>query len=323
MQNQPKKLLDLVRDTIRVKHYSMKTEKSYTNWIKRFIIYHNKIHPLKMGKLEIEQFLTYLAVDLQVSPSTQNQAFNALLFLYEKVLGISLKDTNIQALRAKKKRRVPVVLTREEMDCVLHNMDGVYQLMASLMYGCGLRMAELLCLRIKDIDFGFDRIYIYDSKSDRDRMIPLPIKLKNDLKNQISKIRQIHNQDLANGYGEVYLPHALEKKYPYAKKDFKWQYLFPMEQISQDPRSSTYRRHHVLERTFSRHISRAVKRTEIQKRVTAHAFRHSYATHLLQAGVDLRSIQELLGHKDVKTTMIYTHVVQELGMVKMKSPLDM
>ena len=233
-----KKLLDIVVEKIRIRHYSIKTEKSYTYWIKNYILFHNKKHPKDMGKTEIEQYLTYLAIDKNVSPTTQNQAFSALLFLYEQVLDISLKDKNIQAFRAKTKKRVPVVLTIDEVKIILHNLNGIYKLITSLMYGCGLRMNEVLSLRIKDVDFGFNRVYIYDSKSQKDRVVPLPLKLKNELKLHIDQVQLIHNQDLKEGFGFIKLPFALEKKYQNANKDFKWQYLFPMKNRSTDP---TYR----------------------------------------------------------------------------------
>jgi len=317
-----KKLLDIMRDKIRFKHYSIKTEQSYIGWANRYILFHNKRHPKDMGKLEIEQFLTHLATKLKVSPTTQNQAFNALLFLYEQVLDISLKDQNIQALRAQQRKHIPVVLTKDEVQTIIVNMKGIYQLMVKLMYGCGLRMSEVQNIRIKDIDFGFDKIYIWDSKSLKDRILPLPLKVKDELKVQVEKVKELHNKDLEDGYGSVYIPYALERKYPKSKYETKWQYVFPMGKISTDPRSGEKRRHHILDATLSRNIKSAVSKSNIDKRVTSHIFRHSYATHLLQAGIDLRSIQELLGHKSVETTMIYTHVVAEMNKSKVVSPLD-
>jgi integron integrase len=316
------KLLDIMRNKIRLKHYSLKTEKSYIAWVKRYILFHNKRHPKDMGKVEIEKFLTDLAINRNVSPTTQNQAFNAILFLYRNVLEIDVSDYNISAMRAKNKKHIPVVLTKDEVNKVLFNTSGVYKMMLSLLYGCGLRMNELLRLRVKDIDFGFNNIYIWDSKSEKDRIVPLPQKLKDDLKIQISQVKIIHQQDLVDGFGYVNLPFALQQKYPHANREFKWQYLFPMKNISTDPRSGKQIRFHILEKTFGRNIKVAVNKAKIEKKVSAHTFRHSYATHMLQNGVDIRTIQELLGHKNLQTTMIYTHIVRELNQNNIKSPLD-
>ena len=277
-----KKLLEIMRDKIRFKHYSIRTEQVYIHWVKRYILFHNKKHPKEMGKLEIEQFLTHLATVQKVSPTTQNQAFNAILFLYREILNISMQDQNIQALRAQERKHIPVVLTIDEVRKIIANLTGVYQLMVKLMYGCGLRMSEVLNIRIKDIDFGYDKLYIWDSKSLKDRTVPLPLKIKNELQIQIERVREIHKQDLENGYGTVQLPYQLEKKFPNAKYETKWQYIFPMNKVSKDPRSELIRRHHILEVTFSRNIKKAVNISNIDKRVTSHIFRHSYATHLLQ-----------------------------------------
>jgi integron integrase len=317
-----KKLLDVVRDKIRFKHYSLSTERTYLFWIKQYIVFHDKKHPIDLQKADIESFLTYLATKKRVAPTTQNQAFSALLFLYREVLGVDMSEWNIQALRAQERKHIPVVLTKEEVKLILNNMDGTYKLITSLMYGCGLRMNEALNLRIKDIDFGFDKVYVWDSKSLKDRTVPLPQKLKQQLLAQVENVGEIHERDLRDGYGSVYLPFALEKKFPNAKKETKWQYLFPMRNLSKDSRTQETRRHHILPKTLSRNITTAAIKSKINKRVTSHTFRHSYATHLLQNGVDIRTIQELLGHKSVETTMIYTHVIKELNRQDVKSPLD-
>jgi len=317
-----KKLLDLLVEKIRFKHYSYSTEKTYYYWCKNYILFHNKKHPKEMGKDEIEEFLTHLATKQNVAPTTQNQAFNAILFLYKEVLEVDTTSWNIQAYRAKEKKRIPVVLSMDEVKCVLTNITGVNHIIVSLLYGCGLRVKEALRLRVKDIDFEYNNIYIYDSKSLKDRVVPLPLKIKSQLKEQILRVETIHKKDLKDGFGEVYLPHNLAKKYPNASKDIKWQYLFPAKSISFDKREGVQRRHHIHEININRAIKKAVELCGIYKRVTSHTFRHSYATHLLQNGTDVRTIQELLGHKSIETTMIYTHVVKELNNNTIKSPLD-
>jgi integron integrase len=275
-----------------------------------------------MGKDEIEKYLTHLAMKQNVSPTTQNQAFNAILFMYKEVLGVDTTSWNIQAYRAKERKRIPVVLSIDEVKCVLTNITGINHIIVSLLYGCGLRVKEALRLRLKDIDFEYDNIYIYDSKSLKDRVVPLPLKIKSQLKEQVLRVQTIHKKDLQDGYGAVYIPHNLAKKYPNASKDIKWQYLFPAKSISLDKRDGVKRRHHIHEININRAIKKAVELCGIYKRVTSHTFRHSYATHLLQNGTDIRSIQELLGHKSIETTMIYTHVVKELNKDIIKSPLD-
>jgi len=276
-----------------------------------------------MGKVEIEGFLSHLATVRKVAASTQNQAFNALIFLYHQVLNISLEGQQINALRAKQRVRIPVVLSADEVKEIMIQMnDGVYLWILQTIYGCGLRLSEALRLRIKDIDFAYNRVIIWDSKSLSDRTIPLPNKLIPVYHKIIQINQRQHYQDLANGFGTVEIPHALSRKYPNAYKEFKWQFVFPMQTISKDPISGIKRRHHVLPSTFSRNLRKAVIKSGINKKVTAHTFRHSYATHLLQSGMDIRTIQDLLGHKQLETTMIYTHVVKELRQNQRFSPLD-
>ena len=317
-----KKLLNIVKDSIQFKHYSLSTERTYIHWIKQYIFFHNKKHPKDMGKEEIEKFLTSLAIKNRVASSTQNQAFSALLFLYKEVLGIDMSEWNIQALRAQERKRIPVVLTKDEVKLVMENLKGIYKLITMLMYGCGLRMNEVIKLRIKDIDLGFDKVCIWDSKSLQDRVVPLPLKIKQKIAVQIESVMELHEKDIRDGFGAVYLPYALDKKYKNSQFETKWQYLFPALNISTDPRTKIERRHHIPAATLGRNIKVAAQKTNLNKRVISHIFRHSYATHLLQSGVDLRSIQELLGHKSVETTMIYTHVISELNKPKLISPLD-
>ena len=317
-----KKLLDEVRDVIRTKHYSLQTERSYIHWIKRYIFFHTKRHPKDLGKLEIEQFLTSLAQN-KVSSTTQNQAFNALMFLYNQVLNISMKNQNIQALRAKRRERIPTVLSIAEVELILGCLSNTTQYLAvSLLYGCGLRLNEMLSLRVLHLDFAHSTVHIMDGKSLTDRTVPMPLKLTSNLQNQIEHVNRIHQQDLRDGFGSVYLPNALSKKYPNASTDFKWQYLFPASSISSDPRTGIKRRHHYYPTNVSKAIKNATEKSQINKKISAHTFRHSYATHLLQHGTDIRTIQELLGHKDVSTTMIYTHVVRQLNNHAAISPLD-
>ncbi|WP_154222722.1 integron integrase [Marinicella rhabdoformis] len=317
------KLLDQVRVKIKFLHYSDETAKIYNYWIKQFILFHDKKHPTSMGKQEIEQFLTYLATKRQVSASTQNQAFNALLFLYQKVLDISLEGQNINALRAKQRLHLPTVLSTQEVKQLIDQFDeNIYKTITQTLYGCGLRISEVLALRIKDLDFDYNRMIIWDSKSLHDRSVPMPKQLIKPYQQLIQVNKRTHDRDLAKGYGTVELPNALQKKYPKAEKEFKWQYLFPMKKVSKDPKSGIIRRHHVLNSTYNRNLKIAVNHSGINKKITAHTLRHSYATHLLQAGIDVRTIQELMGHKSLETTMIYTHVVKELSEKNRFSPLD-
>lgn len=313
------KLLDQLRAKIRQKHYSIRTEETYVQWCKRFILFHNKRHPSEMDVSEVEQYLTHLAVNQNVAASTQNQAFSAILFMYNHVLDKPL--TGIEALRAKKPVRIPVVLAKKEVRSFLNNIEGApYQLMAKLMYGSGLRCMECLRLRVLDVDFERSTLNIFEGKGAKDRLVPLADSLHDPLKRQLATVKQIHETDLSNGYGEVYLPYALAKKYPNAPKQFKWQYLFPAASLSVDPRSGLKRRHHLHESTISRALSKATRKAGLTKKVTAHTLRHSFATHLVEAGYDIRTIQELLGHKDVSTTMIYLHVAQK-NVLSVRSPL--
>ena len=316
------KLLDILVEKIRLKHYSKSTEQTYYYWCKNYILYHNKRHPNEMGRDEIEQFLTHLAIEKKVASSTQNQAFNAILFMYREVLEVDTSSFNIQALRAKERKRIPVVLSMDEVKKILINITGVNGLIVSLLYGCGLRIKEALRLRVKDIDFEYNNIYIYDSKSSKDRVVPLPLKLKDELKEQIIRVETLHEKDLSEGYGMVFMPYNLAKKYLNANREFKWQYVFPASSMSFDKRENITRRHHINDININRAIKKAINLCGIYKKVSAHTFRHSYATHLLQNGTDIRSIQELLGHKSLETTMIYTHVVKELNKDIIMSPLD-
>ncbi len=306
---------------MRLKHYSIRTEEAYVHWIIRFILFHNKRHPKDMGPPEIETFLTHLAAEANVAASTQNQAFHAILFLYRQVLGISLEGQSINALRARKKKNLPVVLTKEEVKRVIALIPGKYQMMAKIMYGGGLRLMECIRLRVKDLDFEMNEITVRDGKGGKDRLTLLPESIKPALQEHLERVRLLHEQDLATGHGCVFLPHALERKYLNADKQWGWQYVFPSDNLSEDPRSGKVRRHHVHEDSLQKAVRQAVHRAQVYKRATCHSFRHSFATHLLMDGVDIRSIQELLGHEDVSTTMIYTHVLREQGVQRIKSPL--
>ena len=315
-----KRLLDQVRDAIRLKHYSIRTEQAYVNWIKRYIFFHNLEHPRDMGIPEIEAFLTHLAVDKNVAASTQNQAFAALLFLYREVLKIDLEGP-IDSIRAKKPQRLPTVMTREEVMAVITAMSGTFQLIAKLLYGSGLRLIECLRLRVKDIDFAQHQIIVRDGKGMKDRVTMLPDTLVEPLREHLQRVKMLHQQDLAEGYGAVYLPAALERKYPHANREWIWQYVFPAAKRSKDPRSGVIRRHHLGTSAIQNAVRKAAKLAGINKHVTPHTFRHSFATHLLEAGYDIRTVQELLGHKTIKTTMIYTHVLNK-GPLAVRSPLD-
>jgi integron integrase len=320
MQTPPKKLLDRVREAIRLKHYSYRTEETYVQWIRRYILFHNKRQPQDMGVPEIEAFLSHLAVNENVAASTQNQAFSALLFLYRHVLQLPL-DSRIDALRAKRSRYLPTVLTPEEVRRVIQQMKGVPRLLVILLYGSGLRLRELLQLRIKDIDLDQRQITVRDAKGGESRVTVLPDRAINPLKYHLEQVKKLHQEDLDQGYGKTLLPFALDRKYKNAGRDWVWQYLFPATTRCQDPRTGQIIRYHLHESTLQKAVKQAVCQAQIQKRVSCHTFRHSFATHLLQNGYDIRTVQELLGHKDVKTTMIYTHVLNRGGR-GVVSPLD-
>ena len=318
--NQPPKLLDQVVAKMRVKHYSLRTEKSYIDWIKRYIWHFDKRHPKDMGAEQVEAFLTYLAVERNVSASTQNQAKSALLYLYKEVLGINLPWLD-NVTQAKVPKRLPVVLTQAEVQAVLSRMDGTMWLIASLLYGSGLRIMEVLRLRVKDVDFAQREILVREGKGFKDRVTMLPLSLVEPLKSHLLKVQALHKNDLSAGHGEVFMPMALDRKYPSAGRDWAWQYCFPSVKLSVDPRTKTIRRHHADEKTVQRAVKKAVKVAGIVKLATPHTFRHSFATHLLAGGYDIRTVQELLGHSDLSTTMIYTHVLNKGGR-GVSSPLD-
>jgi integron integrase len=314
------KLLDEVRQAIRARHYSKRTEKTYVDWIKRFIFFHGKRHPMEMGEPEINQFLTDLAVNKKVSASTQNQALSALLFLYQQVLDKPLEWINA-AVRAKKSKRLPVVLTRDEVREILDLMGGTPKLVATLLYGAGLRLMECLQLRFKDIDFTKNQILVRDGKGQKDRITTLPASVKEPLLVHLREVWKLHQSDLRDGYGRVALPFALARKYPNADREWGWQWAFPAPTRYFDREAKTQRRHHLHETAVQKAMKAAVNRARIDKPATPHTLRHSFATHLLENGYDIRTIQELLGHSDLNTTMIYTHVLNRGGR-GVRSPAD-
>lgn len=318
--SKPPRLLDQVRQAIRFRHYSLKTEKSYVYYIRNFILFHQKRHPKDMGASEIRAYLTHLAVNQNVAASTQNVALSALLFLYRQVLEIELPYIG-DIERAKKPQRLPVVFTKSEVKAILAHLDGSHHLVSSLLYGSGLRLSEGLRLRVKDFDFEYGQLTVRDGKGGKDRLTMLPQSLVEPLQQQLEKARSLHQLDVSLGYGTVYLPHALERKYPNANRDWKWQYAFPSWKRSVDPRSGVVRRHHLHERSLQRAVKQAIQQANIAKHGGCHTFRHSFATHLLEDGYDIRTVQELLGHKDVQTTMVYTHVLNRGGR-GVRSPLD-
>jgi len=315
-----KKLLDQVRDRLRRLNYAYSTEKSYTSWIKRFILFHDKRHPIEMGEPEIEAYLSHLAVEREVAPSTQNQALAAIMFLYEKVLDKELEE-EILPQPAKRTKRVPIVLSKGEVRRVLNRLNGVQRIIVQLLYGAGLRISECLKLRIKDLDFERNEITVRMGKGLKDRITVLPSTVQPALKRHLKKVKLVFKQDQEEGFGSVYIPRALAHKYPNASREWIWQFVFPASKRSQDPRSGVIRRHHIHPSSVRRAVRGAARKAEVEKHVTPHTFRHSFATHLLENGYDIRTVQELLGHADVKTTMIYTHVLNKGGR-GVTSPLD-
>jgi integron integrase len=318
--NPKARLREQVHEVMRFKQFSLRTEETYWNWIRQFIFFHNKRHPREMGKAEIEAFLTHLAARRNVAVSTQNQALNALVFLYREVLHQPFDELG-PVERPRRLPRLPVVLSRAEVDRLFDAMEGTTRLIAQLLYGTGLRLMEGLRLRVKDIDFERGQVAVHDGKGRKDRVTMLPEKLKPDLQQHLKRVHSLHRRDLAEGLGRVWLPGALRVKYPNADREWAWQWVFPSQSVSVDPRSRLKRRHHLDPGTIDKAIRLAVAKAGIAKRVTSHTFRHSFATHLLQRGNDIRTIQELLGHADVSTTMIYTHVLRQGGL-GVRSPLD-
>lgn len=313
------KLLDEVRSTLRTAHYSKSTEETYISWIRQFVLYHNKTHPEKMGAEEIKNFITYLANERHVSSSTQNQALNAILYLYKNVIK---KEINfVDGLNyVKRVKHLPVVFSRNEASDIIKNLDGVIKLIVSLLYGTGMRLGEVLSLRVKDIDFEMNHIIVRDGKGEQDRITVLPQKLIPILKEHLRKVKNLHDKDLSVGLGKTKLPYALAKKYPNANRELGWQYVFPASGFVYDKENKLKFRYHVHESVIQKEVKRAIKITGINKLGSPHTFRHSFATHLLDSGQDIRTVQELLGHKSVKTTMIYTHVLKTV--LGVKSPLD-
>jgi integron integrase len=313
-------LLERLRALIRTRHYSIRTEESYVHWVRRFLEFHAGLPPDRLAEPEISSFLTRLAVRDRVSSSTQNQALNALVFFFRHVIHAKL-DSPFQLVRAKRPIRLPTVLSRDEVRSLFSRLSGIYLLMAQLLYGSGLRLMEVHRLRVKDLDFDLHRIVVRDGKGSKDRVTMLPELLIAPLREQLERVCRIHDADLSRGLGAVFLPYALERKYPRAAFEWQWQYVFPSDRLSRDPRSGVLRRHHMDESSLQKEVRRAAREACIQKPVGCHTLRHSFATHLLESGYDIRTVQELLGHSDVNTTMIYTHVLNRGGL-GVRSPLD-
>ena len=319
-QSSPPKLLHRVRAACRVRHLSLRTERAYVHWIRAFVRYHDLRHPAAMGSPEVSGFLMHLAVEREVAPSTQNQARSALVFLYREVLEQPLGELT-RPPSVRRPTRLPVVLTPGEVDAVLKRMRAPHRLVAQLLYGSGLRLMEALRLRVKDVDFEAGHLVVREGKGGHDRRAPLPRRLRPRLDAHLADVRMLHQRDLQNGHGEVFLPYALARKYPNAGRSWGWQYVFPATKLSVDPRAGVLRRHHRSTSSVQKAMQRAVRAAGLAKPASCHSLRHSFATHLLEAGADIRTVQELLGHRHLKTTMIYTHVLAGggLGVV---SPLD-
>ncbi len=315
----PPKLLDRVRNVMRVRHLSHKTERAYVGYIREYILFHNKRHPKDMGVAEVRDYLTYLAVERRVAASTQNVAFNAILFLYKQVLDIELPIIE-GVLRAKRPARLPTVFTPKEAKDIIGEIEGPTKIIVSLLYGSGLRLTEALRLRVKDIEFEAGQIIVRDGKGAKDRVTILPQGLSEDLRQHLRRVKLIHEEDLALGFGSVLLPYALKAKYPNVDKEFAWTYVFPSAKLSPTRQDGVVRRHHTAESTPQQAVKRALEKLRIYKHANCHTFRHSFATHLLENHYDIRTVQELLGHKDVRTTQIYTHVIKNKNFVR--SPLD-
>jgi integron integrase len=313
------KLLDQVRNLMRVRHLSHKTERAYVGYIRDYILFHGKKHPKDLGVDEIREYLTHLAVEKNVAASTQNVAFNALIFLYKQVLQIELPLIQ-GVLRAKKPERLPVVFSPDEAKKIIGELKGTTRLIVGLLYGGGMRLTEVLRLRVKDVDFESGQIIVRDGKGEKDRTTILPVSLAEELKAHLRRVKMLHEEDLAKGFGSVWLPYALERKYKSADKNFVWQYVFPSTKLSHSSENQIIRRHHTAESTVQEVVKRTIQKLGIDKHASCHSFRHSFATHLLENHYDIRTVQELLGHKDVRTTQIYTHVMKNKSIVK--SPLD-
>jgi integron integrase len=314
------RLLEQVREAVRRRHYSRRTEDTYVHWIRRFIFFSGKRHPRELGAAEATAFLNHLAVERQVASATQNQALSALLFLYKEVLSMPLPWLD-GLERAKRPARLPTVLTVEEVQRLLAQLHGARWLMASLLYGAGLRLRECLKLRVKDVDFGYRQILVRDGKGGKDRVTMLPGSVIEPLRRHLERVRELHRRDLAEGFGDVELPDAIARKYPRAPYEWAWKFVFPSHKRSVDPVTGVVRRHHVYENYLIRGVKEAARAAGLPKHVSSHTLRHSFATHLLEGGQDIRTVQELLGHSDVSTTMIYTHVLNR-GARGVRSPLD-